>query len=66
MDHLILHLELHCSSFEMWQAAILIEWLSFLGTIALLGWHLALLSQGILLRALNCLFGAIIVKSPLQ
>ena len=28
LDHLILHLELHCSSFAMWGAAVLIEWLS--------------------------------------
>ena len=27
LDHLILHLELHCSSFAMWGAAVLVEWL---------------------------------------
>ena len=26
--HLILHLELHCLSFVMWGAAVLVEWLS--------------------------------------
>ena len=28
LDHLILHLELHSSSFAMWGAAVLVEWLS--------------------------------------
>ena len=28
LDHLILHLELHCLSFAMWGADVLIEWLS--------------------------------------
>ena len=28
LDHLILHLELHCSSFAMWGADVLVEWLS--------------------------------------
>ena len=28
LDHLILHLELHCLSFMMWGAAVLVEWLS--------------------------------------
>ena len=28
LNHLILHLELHCSSFAMWGAEVLIEWLS--------------------------------------
>ena len=28
LDHLILHLQLSCLSFEMWVAAVLVEWLS--------------------------------------
>ena len=50
LDHLILHLELHCSNFAMWRAAVLIEWLSpshYLYTTATAPSILRLVSIGI-------------------